>query len=75
MSEARLSAVELGYLRETFELVLEEFGGIEEATDTSDYVLTTGAKEQAEDCLRMIDLKEKFLEPDVYLPLEASDGT
>ena len=29
MSEARLSAVELGYRRDTFELVLEELNGIE----------------------------------------------
>jgi hypothetical protein len=72
VSEARLSAVELQYLRGTFELVLEELNGIEEATAESDYVLTVGAKEQAEDCLRMIGLKEKFLEPDAYIPLEAT---
>lgn len=67
MSEVRFSISELRYLKEIFELVLEELEGVEEATD---YVLTTGGKEEALDCVRMLELKEKFLEPDSYEPLD-----
>ena len=70
MSEARLSAVELGFLEDTLELVLEELQGVVEATD---YIMTTGAKEEVEDALLMIELKQKFLEPDMYEPLEPLD--
>jgi len=68
MSEARLSAVELGYIKSTLELVVEELEGVE--VGSNDYVLTTGAKEQAMDCLNLIELKQKFLEPDMYRPLD-----
>jgi len=61
MSEVRLSALELQYFQSTLDLILEELEGVEEATD---YVLTTGAKEDCIDCLKLIDLKFKFLEPD-----------
>lgn len=50
MSEITLSLGELNFLKETFELVLEEFEGIEEARDSGDlddYVLTTGALENS----------------------------
>ena len=69
MSEVRFSAMELRHLQATFELVLEELEGIEEIGNTSDYILTTGAKEGAEECLELCRLKEKFLEPD-SVPLE-----
>ena len=61
MSEVRISVLELQYLRSTLDLVLEELEGVEEGTD---FILTTGAKEDTIDCLKLIDLKFKFLEPD-----------
>ena len=48
MSEATLSVGELDFLKSTFELVLEEFEGIEEGrSDLDNYVLTTGALEDS----------------------------
>ena len=56
MSEVTLSRGELDFLKQTFELVLEEFSGIEEYTDSlNDYVLTTGALEQTKEACVLID--------------------
>ena len=53
MSEASLSALELAFLAETFELVQEEFEGIMLDT-TYDYVLTTGADEMVEQSMEIV---------------------
>jgi hypothetical protein len=53
MSEATISALQLQFILETFELVEEEFQGMEDYT--GDYVLTTGAQEQVEEAKEMIE--------------------
>jgi hypothetical protein len=53
MSEATISALQLQFILETFELVEEEFQGMEDYT--GDYVLTTGAQEQVEEAKDMIE--------------------
>lgn len=56
MSEVTLSRGELDFLHETFELVLEEFEGIEEGRDNlDDYVLTTGALEDSRLAKQLIE--------------------
>lgn len=55
VKEATLSVLELDFLKETFELVLEEFEGIEEGKDNlEDYVLTTGALENVKEADELI---------------------
>lgn len=49
-----LSQLELQFLEETLETVLEEFEGFEECADPSDYTLTTGAVEMAREALVMV---------------------
>jgi len=47
--------MELDFLRETFELVLEEFQGIEECVgNLDDYVMTTGALENTKEASLLI---------------------
>ena len=62
MSEARISALQLQFILETFELVEEEFQGMEDYT--GDYVLTTGAQEQVEEAKDMIEAFLDHLEAD-----------
>ncbi len=50
--ETTLSKMELDFLQETFDLVLEEFEGIEEIADN--YTLTTGAYEMAQEASGLI---------------------
>lgn len=62
MTEITLSAGELAFLRETFDLVLEEFEGIEEGRDDLDnYVLTTGALENSQIAYDLIVAWQKHL--------------
>jgi len=54
--EITLSLGELNFLKETFELVLEEFEGIEAGReDLEDYVLTTGALENSRTAYELIE--------------------
>ena len=62
MSEARISALQLQFLIETFKLVEEEFQGMEDYT--GDYVLTTGAQEQVEEARGMVSAFLTHLEED-----------
>lgn len=65
MSEVTLSILELGFLKETLETVLEEFTGIEEAQgNLDDYVITTGAINDCEQALALIDKLVDRLRPD-----------
>ena len=63
MSESRVSALQLQFLNETFDLVKEEFEGIM-LEGASDYVLTTGAQEAVEEAHEMVQAFLLRLEAD-----------
>ena len=65
-----ITAMELQFLEETLESVLEELQGFEEAGDTSDYVFTTGAIDMCKEALMMlkriaeeVDSADSFVDP------------
>ena len=49
-----ITAMELLFLEETLESVLDELQGFDEAGDTSDYVFTTGAIDMCKEALSML---------------------
>lgn len=57
-----ITQLELQFLEETLETVLDEFDGFEECSDPSDYTLTTGAVGMAREALSMIKAIVKQLE-------------
>lgn len=67
MSEVTLSQGELDFLKETFELILEEFEGIEEGKDDIEsYVLTTGALENSREAAVLISRWYERLHENIY---------
>ena len=65
-----VTKLELQFLEETLETVLEEFEGFEECADPSDYTLTTGAVELTKEALVMI--KRLAQNEEVELSADAS---